>query len=236
MFESFKNICTPIRQRFSAYLDGDINGLEMQQIEAHLHTCPACRTEFEEWQTIQRTLSNSAAHDIVPDDLALRLRIAISHERSNTQRSLTQRFVDRWELLRDNTLRPFAVQATVAVAGVFLFVACFGLFGVVAAPTAVEANDEPLAGFSSAHYLYSAQGSDDDAMPFNLDSPLMVEAKISAEGRVYDYRIVSGPQDANTQQMLRDKMLHAVFEPAQLFGSPVRSQVLLTYSGISVKG
>src|SRR6187402_3374495 len=115
------DICTPIRERFSFYLDGDVNGLEMQQIGAHLDTCPSCRTEFAEWKSMQRALM-AARSAPLPENLAVRLRVALSHERSDAQRTFVQRFVDRWELYRDNTLRPFGVQAAVAVAAVVLLV------------------------------------------------------------------------------------------------------------------
>lgn len=228
-----KNICTPIRERFSAYLDCDLNGREMQQVEAHLATCPACRDEFSEWKNIQSALG-SMGHVKAPDDLALRLRLAISHERSAEERPWTERLVERWELLRDNTLRPFAVQGAVTAAAVLLVTVGLSMAGAMAAaPTPVEANDEPLAGFSEPRYLYSAEGSEGtDQLMF--DQPLMVEAQISATGRVYDYKILSGPTDTDTQNAVLEQMLHSVFQPAHVFGTPVKGSIVLTFSGISV--
>ncbi len=77
-----KNICTPIRERFSLYLDGDVNGIEMQQVAAHLDTCAACRTEFDEWKTVQQVLQQ-ARLEKAPAELGVRLRVALSHERAN---------------------------------------------------------------------------------------------------------------------------------------------------------
>ncbi|MBS1814166.1 MAG: zf-HC2 domain-containing protein [Acidobacteria bacterium] len=229
-----KNICTPIRERFSAYLDCDLNGREMQQVEAHLDTCPACRSEFAEWKEIQSTL-HAAGQLKAPVDLALRLRLAISRERSAKQRSLGERLMERWELLRDNTLRPFAVQGAVTATAILILVAGLSfLSAMAAAPTAVEANDEPLAGFSSPRYLYNAAGTSADQLV--TDQPLVVEADVNAQGRVYDFHILSGPTDHATASAVRDRMLHAVFEPAQVFGVPVKGHVVLTFSGISVRG
>lgn len=225
------NICTPIRERFSAYLDGDINGLEMQQIAAHLETCPSCRTEFAQWQSIQRALS-AARLSKPPVDLALRLRIALSHERANADRTLFSRLRDQWELYRDNTLRPFAVKG-IAASAVIALVLGFGLFSAVAVPPTVEANDEPLAGFSNPHFLYSAQGTVSDT-GLGSDTPLVVEALVNSQGRVYDYRIISGKQDIDTTTRLREQMVHAVFQPAQALGVAVRGRVLLTYADVSV--
>ena len=226
------DICTPIRERFSFYLDGDVNGLEMQQIGAHLDTCPSCRTEFAEWKSMQRALM-AARSAPLPENLAVRLRVALSHERSDAQRTFVQRFVDRWELYRDNTLRPFGVQAAVAVAAVVLLVFSFSLLGAVAAPSSVEANDTPLTGFSAPRYMYSVQGSAAD-IEVSPDRPLLVEAQVNAQGRVYEYRVISGPSDVDTESRLRNQMVHAVFEPAHVFGFPVPGRVLLTYAGISV--
>jgi len=224
-------ICGPIRERFSLYLDGDVTGLVMQQIDAHLHTCPACRQEFAQWQSMQRALAISAAAP-VPQDLALRLRIALSHERAHAERGWVGRLTDRWELYRDNTLRTFSVQAAVAVSAVLLLVLAFNILGAVAAPTSVEANDEPLIGFSAPRYLYSVQGS--EVQEVSPNEPLLVEAMVNAKGRVYDFRVLSGPTDAATGSRLRNEMVHAVFEPAHVFGLPVRGRILLTYAGISV--
>lgn len=225
-------MCPPVRKRFSAYLDGDMNGNEMQQVAAHLETCAECRTEFAEWKLIQRALATPPAAP--PADLALRLRVALSHESARIHHSRWERVSEKWELFYENTLRPFAVQGTVAVAAILVLVVSFGVLGAVATPASVEANDEPLAGFSTPRYLYSASGLSGSSI--DSESPIMVEAQISAQGRVYDYRVLSGPLDDHTSLLLREKMMNAIYQPAYVFGSPVRSHILLTFAGISIHG
>ena len=44
--------CNSIRERFSAYLDGDLTGVAMQQIVAHLEACGECRHEFDGWRAM----------------------------------------------------------------------------------------------------------------------------------------------------------------------------------------
>jgi hypothetical protein len=68
------------------------------------------------------------------------------------------------------------------------------------------------------------------------DSAIIVEAFVNAQGRVYDYNIVSGPEDASVRNQVADQLLLSVFEPARVFGAPVRSRVVMTFSGISVEG
>jgi hypothetical protein len=64
----------------------------------------------------------------------------------------------------------------------------------------------------------------------------VVEAYINNEGEVYDYRIVSGPNDGATRAEVENLLLFSVFEPARFFGQPVRGLAVLSFSGVSVRG
>jgi hypothetical protein len=59
---------------------------------------------------------------------------------------------------------------------------------------------------------------------------------VDTQGRVYDYDIVSGPDDATTRAQLETLLLSSKFEPAQWFGQPVRGVALLSFAGVSVQG
>jgi hypothetical protein len=108
------------------------------------------------------------------------------------------------------------------------------LLGMVAAPEPVMANDEPLGALTTPHYLYSA------VMPRPIvtrnDATVVVEALVNSQGRVYDFNIVSGPTEATVKTQISDQLLLSVFEPARVFGAPIRGRVVLTFSGISVQG
>lgn len=108
------------------------------------------------------------------------------------------------------------------------------LLGMVAAPEPVMANDEPLGAITVPHYLYSAVTP--RAIETAHDTPIVVEAYVNEEGRVYDYNIVSGPVDAIVKNQVVDQLVMSVFQPASVFGSPVRGRVVLTFSGVSVHG
>ena len=71
---------------------------------------------------------------------------------------------------------------------------------------------------------------------FGAESPVLVEAKVDGEGRVYDYTIVSGPADPAIERRVQEDLLSSVFRPAMAFGVPVAGRVVITYSGISVRG
>jgi anti-sigma factor RsiW len=220
--------CLQVQEMFSAYLDGAINGREMQAVSTHLEQCEGCKTEFEAWRGVQQMLG-SVGQLKAPDDLGLRLRLAISRENSLRQGHWWDVITMRWE----NLLRPALLQASAGFAGTIVLVGSLAmLIGVVAAPQAVMANDEPLGALTSPHYLYSAAHLQPVVTP--EDSTIVIEADVNAAGQVYDYHILSGPTDPSTVSQVRDQLMVQVYEPARAFGEPVKGRVLITFSGMSV--
>lgn len=221
------SMCQRCRPSFSAYLDGAVSGRKMQEIERHLENCAACDREFRSLRVMQHSLS-ALGPAKPPADLGLRLRLAISHEQAKRKSSWFDTLGLRWE----NSIRPMLVQVSAGFAGAVVLVGSIALLlGLFAAPEPVMANDEPLGAITSPHYLYSAVSP----RPItNHDAPIVVEAYINADGRVYDYNVVSGPVDATVHNQVVDQLVMSVFEPASVFGAPVRGRVVLTFSGISV--
>jgi hypothetical protein len=223
-------LCKKIQSSFSAYLDGAVNGRQMQQIAQHLETCTGCASEFAALRAMQQSLS-ALGPAKAPADLGLKLRLAISHERANKQSS----WLDALSLKWDNTVRPMLVQVSAGFAGAVILIGGIGLLlGMVAAPEPVMANDEPLGAMTAPHYLYSTVNP--SAIVSDHDSVIVVEAMVNAKGRVYDYHIVSGPEDQAVNTQVVNQLLVSVFQPASVFGAPVRGRVVLTFSGISVHG
>ncbi len=221
-------LCAPIRQSFSSYLDGAITGREMQEIAAHLDQCTACRREFDTWRGLQRVLE-AVGSVKAPQDLGLKLRLAISHENARRNGSWIDTFAVRWE----NHFRPMLLQVSAGFASALVLVGSLVLLiGVVAAPQAVLANDEPLGALTAPHYLYSAARL--QPLTTSSDATIVVQADINDSGRIFNYTLLSGPVDDSTATQLRDQLLLQVYEPARVFGQPVRGQVLLTFSGVSV--
>jgi anti-sigma factor RsiW len=222
--------CNKIRASFSDYLDGAVSGQSMQEIASHLEACGDCGRDFDHLRSMQQSLAVLGPAK-APADLGMRLRLAISHEQAARRSSWTDKFSLKWE----NAVRPMLVQVSAGFAGsVALVGGIMLLLGMVAAPEPVMANDEPLGAMTSPHYLYSATSP--QPIVTAQDSAIVVEAYVNAEGRVYDYNIVSGPEDAAVQTQIVNQLLLSVFEPARVFGAPVRSRVVLTFSGISVRG
>lgn len=222
--------CQKCQSSFSAYLDGDVSGKQMQRIARHLEDCPDCRQDFASLRATQRVLS-SVGQAKAPADLGLRLRLAISHEHSKRKSS----WIDTVSLKWDNAFRPLLLQVSAGFAGAVMLVGSIALLlGLVAAPEPVMANDEPLGAMTSPHYLYSSVNP--HAIITDHDGVIIVEASVNSEGKVYDYHIVSGPESPAVQSQIVDRLLTSVFQPASVFGAPVRGRVVLTFSGISVQG
>jgi hypothetical protein len=224
------HICQKCQSSFSAYLDCAVSGRQMQQIAQHLETCAGCAREFASLRAMQQTLT-SLGPAKAPADLGLKLRLAISHEQARRKST----WLDTLSLKWDNAVRPMLVQVSAGFAGAVILIGGIGLLlGMVAAPEPVMANDEPLGAMTAPHYLYSTVSP--SAIVTDHDSVIVVEAFVNAQGRVYDYNIVSGPDDPAVHNQIVDQLLMSVYEPASVFGAPVRGRVVLTFSGISVRG
>lgn len=221
--------CASLQSSFSAYLDGAVSGRQMQAIARHLESCQSCSEELAGLRATQRTLA-ALGPARAPSDLGMRLRLAISHERADSNAGWFDTFSMKWE----NAVRPMLVQVSAGFAGaVVLIGSIMFLLGMVAVPQPVMANDVPLGAMTGPHFLYSA--SRPHAMVSGNHGTIIVEALVNDQGLVYDYNIVSGPEDAAVNTQIVDQLLLSVFEPARVFGVPVRGRVVLTFAGISVQ-
>lgn len=225
-------MCAEVRERFSPYLDGAVSGHEMQAIAGHLESCRACTEEFRSLQAVQQSLVSLGAVK-PPPDLGVRLRLAISHERMRTDVGLLGRLSESISLRWQNALRPLVLQASAGFAGALVLVGgVVFLLGLVAVPEPVMANDEPLGALTSPHYIYSVERP--HPILASHDATIIVEALINSQGEVYDYTIVSGPEDAATRRQITRQLLESVFAPARAFGAPTRGRIVLTFSGVSI--
>ena len=229
--------CAAIQASFSAYLDGALSGREMQEIARHIDGsgnwaagCEACTRELAAWRLTQDAIVMVGPAK-APADLALRLRVAVSHEQARRSARLLDRFWPVW----DNAVRPMLVQISAGFAGTVVLVGSIVLLlSMVAAPQEVLANDEPLGAVTAPHYLYSTVAPAAIVTP--QDAGIVVEASVDSIGRVYDFTIVAGPQDESVRTQVANQLLDSVFQPASAFGVPIRGHAIITFSGISVHG
>jgi hypothetical protein len=217
--------CSSTQSQFSEYLDGVVSGAEMQSIATHLQSCGGCAEEFAEWRHLQSLLS-SVGPAKPPADLGLRLRVAISQERARTARHC----LEGWQLYWQNSMAPVLARGAAGLASAMILLGALALMvGTVAAPPTVAANETVAESTSTPRFLYTVGGTDSRA---TFREPVIVEAEISKSGRVYDYRIVSGPQSQVVHEELDNFLLMSHFTPALFYGIPVPSQAVLTVSGV----
>jgi hypothetical protein len=222
--------CGRIQAHFSGYLDGAVTGVTMQRIANHLRGCPDCSAELDALRSTQAALSSLPPLK-APPDLGLRLRVAISRERTRTAAGAYSALKVKWE----NTFAPLLLRASAGFASTVLLMGTVGLMvGMFATPEPLAARDQPLGMASNPRFLYSSVET--EASPIGgHGTPVVVEAYIDDFGRVYDYHIVSGPSDAATRSELENVLLFSVFEPARFFGEPVKGTAVLSFSGVSVR-
>jgi hypothetical protein len=217
--------CAHAKSLLSAYLDGAITGKQMYALDLHIQDCGACG---EEYQSLRRTqsLMNRIGRAKAPDDLSLKIRLAISREAAHVRQPLWGSFILRLE----NSVRAFMVPAT---AGIFATIIVFGLLmGFI---TPVKATDDVPLLISTNPELQST-GFGVSMGEINEES-LVIEAYVDANGRVQDYRILSDPDKLrDLPHQVKNMLIFTTFRPATWMGSPRPGTAVLSFSKISVKG
>jgi hypothetical protein len=201
----------------------------MQSLDSHLRQCRGCNDEYESLRHTQLLVASlGPAH--APEDLALKLRLAISHEIARTRRP----YFDIFGVHLQNLLRGFMVPATT---GLIATVLIFGLVaGILATPPAVHANasaDVPLMFATDPELQPNSFGF--TMGPVNEDS-LLIEAYVDSSGRIEDYRVLSGSKDPKDLRRLENMLILTTFRPATWMGTPRPGTAILSFSRISVKG
>jgi anti-sigma factor RsiW len=227
------NGCKEVQASFSEYLDGRLNGREMQCIAAHLAACLECAREWKSLRQAQLSLAELGPMP-APEDLSLRIRVALSQERARSRRG----FFYGWGVAWKNTVGPFLLQASAGFASAVLLLGTVAmLVTTFTQPQVAQASNQDVSlGVATApRLLYLSSGAGGDGVS-GASSPVVVEAYINDQGEVYDYRIVSGPTDAATRSQIENMLLFSVFAPARFLGQPVRGLAVLSFSDISVRG
>jgi len=219
--------CQEARSQFTPYLDGAGVSAEMRMMHEHLEQCAECRTELRRLQRTQQLVAGLGRKP-APPELALRLQVALSQASRQSLQSRWESLQVRWS----NTLNAFMLPATAGVISAVLF---FGLIiGYIAVPVPVEASSDVVPMLYTPPQLSSS--------PFlatigRIDGSLVVETYVDANGRVQDYRIISAPEGTEKMIPQLDNMLiFTTFRPALNLGRPTASRVVLSFSGVDVKG
>jgi hypothetical protein len=214
---------------FSGYLDGMISGKQMHALSAHLRSCALCSREYEALRQTQ-SLVSGIRKAAVPDDLSLRLRLAISHEAARQRRP----YFESVRVRLENAFRVFMVPATT---GLVATVLAFGLLAaLLGSPMSVQANsaDVPLVLATEPVLQQTSFGLTVGAI---TEDSLVIEAYVDANGRVQDYRILSKPDElSDLPHPIKNMLIFATFRPATWLGTPRPGTAILSFSKINVKG
>jgi hypothetical protein len=218
--------CVQVKSMLSAYLDGAITGRQMYSLDQHLQSCSTCDQEYESLRGTQALLSN-VGRAKAPEDLSLKLRLALSHEAARRRQPMWGNLGLRFE----NALRAFMVPAT---AGVIATIVIFGVLMGFITPVQANTSDVPLMFFTNPELQQTGFGVSFGAI--NEDS-LVIEAYVDANGRVQDYRILSDPDKLRElPHQVKNMLIFTTFRPATWMGSPRPGTAVLSFSKISVKG
>jgi len=218
--------CVQVKSMLSAYLDGAITGRQMYSLDQHLQNCSACDQQYESLRRTQALLSK-VGRPKAPEDLSLKLRLALSHEAARRREPL-------WGNLGlhiENALRAFMVPAT---AGVVATIVIFGVLMGFLTPVQANTSDVPI--MISTNPELQQTGFGVSLGDINEDS-LVIEAYVDANGRVQDYRILSDPDKLrDLPHQVKNMLIFTTFRPATWMGSPRPGTAVLSFSKISVKG
>ncbi|MGH9567030.1 MAG: anti-sigma factor family protein, partial [Candidatus Angelobacter sp.] len=94
--------CSQAKALFSPYLDGMISGAQMHALSLHLGNCAQCHDEYQLLRDTQRLLATTGRRK-APEDLGLKLRLAISREVARSR----QRALSGIRIRFENTAKAF---------------------------------------------------------------------------------------------------------------------------------
>ena len=220
--------CSTVQRHMSSYLDGTTTRSQLAQMSEHIEGCEECSAEYEALSLTQK-LVGSLGRRPAPPEVALRVRVALSQEMANARRPRWESLLVRWQ----NAFNAIMVPAT---AGLITTIIIFGLLiSFLYYPGQLSAaNDVPTAFYTPPELQFA---------PFELATglsnadDLVVEAYVDANGRVQDYRILSGPDNMKALPAeLKNVLIFTTFRPATSFGRPTAGRAILSFSKIQVKG
>jgi hypothetical protein len=218
--------CSQAKSLLSPYLDGMVTGAQMLALSEHFESCAGCLREYQSLRQTQQLLTTVGRRK-APDDLGLKLRLAISREAARSRRDYFQ----GWWIRLENSIQAFMVPAT---AGLVSAVVIFGfLMGFLALPLQAG-SDVPLV-LNTAPQL--EQSAFSNALGEIKDDSLVIEAYVDSNGRVQDYRVLSNPQQPKElPSQVKNVLIFTTFRPATFMGRPTAGTAVLSFSKISVRG
>ncbi len=218
--------CGKYKSQITDAVDGEFPGNELQ---THLMECSSCRRDFEELKQVRQWMRAMPRHSL-PHEVGTAVRVEYPR-RSSFTRS------DRFWMLVENSLKPLAIPAAAGIVVAVLFFAVM-LNALWMTPTLANPADDVQLLLRTAprsrSYNYLPIATDGSS---NLpDEPILVETHIDPQGRVYDFKVLSGPGTPQVIQSLEKVLYFTVFDPATSFGRPAPGTAILSFRTVKVLG
>src|SRR3989449_8669932 len=219
--------CSAAQKLMSPFIDSMVTPEEAERMEFHASNCGPCRRQLQSLISMRSLLARIDKPEL-PEDLVLETRVKLSHARNT---NVLVRLENRLGII----LKPIALPALLGVALTMLF---FGvLLGSLATNSTVLAQsgiaEQPVFG------LYKPVRTTEPTMiRFAVNDkntwtdPLMIETHVGDDGKVIDYRIISGPETPEVNRWVREMLSLAAFTPATAFGRPVESKIILSFVAV----
>lgn len=67
--------CVEVVELATAYLDGAVEGLQRERVDAHLATCAGCQAAMDQFQTVKRLTGRLTVADVTDLDPFIRDRL-----------------------------------------------------------------------------------------------------------------------------------------------------------------
>jgi hypothetical protein len=219
--------CYPIQQLMSPFIDSMVTTEEAARLESHVAFCQPCQRQLQSYISMRSLVARIEAPP-VPEDMILETRVRLSHVRNDN-------FLVRFENRLNNVLKPLVVPVLL---GTSLTMLLFGvLLGSLTRESTVLAHDrfeeppvyrlfQPVR-TTNANWIRLASNAKQRS-----DEMLTIETHVGEEGRVIDYQVISGPQNAEVNSWIRQVLSLAEFTPATAFGKPVESRIILSFVAV----
>jgi predicted anti-sigma-YlaC factor YlaD len=219
--------CSKAKSLMSEYVDGALETTQSVKIEHHLVECGGCRSELASMRQT-RSLLSLVGRKAAPEDLALRIRLAVSREAAQEKVTAFGRLRFRFE----NGFNAFMVPATAGLLSAIVF---FGLLiGFFAVPRSTNDVQVGTTFYTPPELAISPFGLTDAV----ASDSVVLEAYVGADGRVQDYKVLSSPDgnDNDIDPRIKNMLLFTIFRPATSYGRPIAGKAVLSFSAINVKG
>jgi len=216
MFET----CAEIRSLLSDYLDDLCSPEARKSVRYHLTYCVPCAQKVETWRNVREELRAMPRRQ-VPPEIALRLRVKLSHLVHHNPLSVLK-------VQLENALKPLLIPAT---GGVLTAIIAFGLFmgsGGVPINNGPDVTLEPM---TPARVQVLAPMDFD-----NCDYGVLLVTQVNSAGRAKSYQVLSGQNSPELRERLDRMIYFSVFQPATISGRPTDGEVVLSLKRITVRG